>query len=226
MVAQPVPGRWMLLAVLAPLMAACQPEPYWDGTPAARMLETDDRVREVAIGFDPAIRQTAAIDRLALGEAVRRARAAGQVSLDLVIPAGIEAAFDRDLARLIAGLGVAPDHVHHQVSSDLATNQAVARVHAIVVRSPVCAGVSLSAVDQTGARERRQGQQVLGCATAANLAAMIVDPRDLVGGNPPGPIDAERTVRPIDTLVSKSVGSSDGDAKTTKTTTASPSSSK
>lgn len=194
------PPPLLFLALLAPLLGGCQPEPYWDGTPAARMLETDDRVREVAIAFDPVTGHSAAVDRLALAEAVRRARAAGRVSIDVVSAPAIEPAFDRDLARLLAGLGISPDFIRRQVSSDLAVNQVVARVHAVVVQSPVCAAVGLSAVEQTGPISARP-RQVLGCATAANLAAMIVDPRDLVATSQPGALGAERPVGAIDKMV-------------------------
>lgn len=199
--------RILLLFLMMPILLvlqACEPAAYWDGVPADRKLETSERTEEVTLAFDSVTRQISPQDRLQLVDAIRRGQGFGTVSLDLLSLPVSDPAFLAGASRLVAQQGIPTDRVRLGDAADLPVSLVLVRIHAIRVRTPVCAGVPTASTTDTTRLDKRQ--YVLGCATAANLAAMLADPRDLSAEPEMGPMDAERTIRPIDTLRTKSEG--------------------
>lgn len=181
------------------LLGACEPSAYWDGRPAMKSAETSDTVTEVAIDL-PAT----AVNLSALQAAVENARAAGTVSLDVVTPPVVDADSVRTLTHAVGALGLPADRIRRIQSASLPRQSAMVRVHAVLVKTPPCAGVPTSATsDDTPLSNRHY---VMGCATANNFAAMLADPRDLSA--PPALVatDGERATGPIKALLSNSGG--------------------
>lgn len=196
--------RRYLLAVLPLFLMACEPSAYWDGVPSAQKVETFEQVEDVALHFDKAARQVSAVDGLTLAQTMWRGQKFGSISLDVLTAADPDPVMAASLSRLIAAQGVPTDRIKMRVSPDLDPVSAVVRVHAIQVRVPVCAGIPTASTSDTTRLDKRT--YVIGCATTANLANMLVDPRDLSADPVRGSIDAERTIRPIGTLRTKSEG--------------------
>lgn len=197
-------ARLLPLLPILTLLGACEPSSYWDGVPVAQKLETVEHVEEVTIGFDAVTRQAATADRIVLAETIRRGQVFGSISLEVLTAPVVDPAIGASLSRLIAMQGIPTDRIRLRNAPDLASTMAMVRVYAIQVRTPVCAGLPSASTTDTTALDKRH--YVLGCATAANLANMLVDPRDLSAAPAMGAMDAERTLRPIETLRTRSAG--------------------
>jgi pilus biogenesis lipoprotein CpaD len=188
------------------VLAGCEPTAYWDGIPVTQRIESSEHVTEVSFAMLSRSNPLSLDDANALRAAVESAQAGGTVSLDVLTPPDMDAATVVPLLRAVATLGIPVDRIRRVMSAELPPASAQVRIHAVQVKTPVCAGVpSASTSDDTPLSRRKYK---FGCASTVNFAAMLADPRDLSAAPAAGAIAGERVDLPIKTLTTKASGQS------------------
>jgi pilus assembly protein CpaD len=142
----------------------------------------------------PPYQGLAAADYPAVAAFLREYRERGHGPLVVASPPGENAAAIADEVRAVgAGMGIVVGDIALAVS----VADAGSPYHLTFVRyrahAPEC-GLEWPSLSQTA---RSETYANFGCAQAANLAAMIVDPRDLVEPRPMTPADATRRVNSL-----------------------------
>lgn len=197
--------RRLLIAALL-LLGGCEPTAYWNGIPAARRVETSERVTEVVLELRSSPGPLSSPDMAVLRSAVQTGQVGGTVSLDVLTPPGAGAAAVGTLRRAVGTLGVPADRIRHAASADLPQDSAMVRIHSIRVKTAACPGVPTSSTSDDTPLSRRKYE--FGCASAANFAAMLVDPRDLAAPPSKVLINDGRASLAIDALMTKAAAPS------------------
>jgi pilus biogenesis lipoprotein CpaD len=179
------------------LLGGCQPVGYWDGQPTSQRVEASDHVSELTLSLDATTGALTYPAAATLRAAVAREQARGTVSLDVVTRQGADGPGAVPLLRAIETLGIPSDRIR-QASAELRPASALVRIHSIQVKTPPCAGVPPDSVNEMPFFEKQH--YVLGCATAANFATMLADPRDLTAPPAAVLIDGASATQPIDSL--------------------------
>lgn len=160
--------------LLALLLAACAPPHNWDGELTARKVQAVQSFAEVWVAAP-----TGANPRPAppptVRQAVQTAATQGTVSAAVLAPTAAAAGA---LRSMLTGLGVTPTRIDTRVTANLPAGQALVQVRSARAVAPEC-GLAREPMQISGFA-MEEPEYRMGCATAANFAAMLANPEDLV----------------------------------------------
>ncbi len=167
--------RFLPVACLAGLVA-CAPQSSWDGTMPAQMLRPVSRTSDIRLSV-PAAGGLLPSDRARLAAAVDTARASGSLRVEVLSPPSGEpgAVFGA-----LAKLGVRTDRIVRREAPALPTGMTLVRITSTRIAVPAECQPPEPGSGFAGLPSATNAQRI-GCVSAANFAAMLADPNDLVG---------------------------------------------
>ncbi len=164
-----------LLVLALPLLAGCVPRPEYDALPDSSVIHLAV-VGKAAVPVADLLAPTP-LERVRVEAALAADGGAG-VRVRLRLPAGTTVPDDATLRRALARLGIAPGIAALSAQPSGAAGSVVMVYH-LTATAPDCAAlVTPSEAEDAAVRPRMS----FGCATYANLAAMVADPADLESG--------------------------------------------
>lgn len=174
-------------------LSGCAPQAFVDNRPAEHKIASQVSINELFIKI-PAPGQpldTAQYDILRDG--IAKASAQRPVSVEVTPPVGSDPKAMGQILKAIADLGVPPHRLRMAPVADSAQIAASVKLITVVLEPPACPGIPRSLIDDDTPLNIKL--YPLGCATAANLATSLADPRDLVDPRHTDTTEAARSLR-------------------------------
>ncbi|OIQ90318.1 pilus biogenesis CpaD protein (pilus_cpaD) [mine drainage metagenome] len=164
-----------LLVLGLPLLGGCEPRPEYNALPDSSVIHlavVGKAAVPVADLLAPTVEERTRI------QAALAADGGNGVRVRLRLPAGLAVPQNAVLRRALAGLGIAPG-VAALSAQPSGGPDSVVMIYHLAATAPDCAAlVTPSEAEDAAIRPRMS----FGCATYANLAAMVADPADLESG--------------------------------------------
>lgn len=175
------------------LLTACAPQSFVEFRPADQRIASQVTVNELFIKL-PAPGQpldTAQYDLLRDG--ISKASSQRPVSVEVTPPAGSDPRSMGQILKTIADLGVPAHRLRVAPVADGAQISASVKLISVILEPPSCPGIPRSLIDDDTPLHVKL--YPIGCATAANLATSLADPRDLIDPRHTDTTEAVRSLR-------------------------------
>jgi pilus assembly protein CpaD len=184
------------LALLAGLAACTSPVDDWQPLEAPKTNTVALSRLTHTVQFAPGATRISAAERHRLAGFIADADLMAGEHVYLETPRGdaVSRAREDDIRRILARRGILVGSIPASMTapdSQIALGDTVTiQLERYVVTPPDCPNWS----KPTGGDPTNSVASNFGCATATNLGLMVANPRDLIAGRTPGPVDAEPTL--------------------------------